>query len=88
MDWARRPGLLNDVWKYRNGQWTWLSGSSTVNQDRLYGTQGALFPGNRPGGRDLLSGWTDSNGNLWLFGGYGLAGGAEGDLSDLWTYMP
>jgi hypothetical protein len=88
LDWARRPGLLNDVWKYNNGQWTWLSGSSVVNQSGAYGTEGTLFPGNIPGGRGALSGWIDVKGNLWLFGGCGLAGGAEGNLSDLWMYMP
>jgi hypothetical protein len=35
-----------------------------------------------------MSRWTDKSGNLWLFGGYGIAGGTEGDLSDLWMYMP
>lgn len=27
-------------------------------------------------------------GSLWLFGGYGLAGGASGNLGDLWRYFP
>jgi|HubBroStandDraft_6_1064221.scaffolds.fasta_scaffold658628_2 hypothetical protein len=31
--------------------------------------------------------FTDTSGNLWLFGGYGVAAGAEGDLS-VWMYMP
>ena len=46
------------------------------------------FPGNIPGGRCAFSGWIDAKGNLWLFVGYGLAGDAEANLSDLWMYMP
>jgi len=54
----------------------------------LHNTQGVLLPGSIPGGRGALNGWTDANGNLWLFGRDGLAGGAEGNLRDLWMYMP
>jgi hypothetical protein len=88
MDSAMRPGLLGDTWRYSNGEWTWFSGGMVVNQGATYGTQGTLAPGNVPGSRGFMSGWTDKSGNLWLFGGYGIAGGTEGDLSDLWMYMP
>jgi len=89
MDSAAQAGVLNDLWKFSNGQWTWLSGSKLVNQYGVYGAQGSLAPANIPGARGLTSGWLDANGNLWLFGGYGFAtSGSEGDLSDLWMYMP
>jgi len=33
--------------------------------------------------------WTDSNGNFWLFGGYGFdSGGNYGSLNDLWEFNP
>jgi hypothetical protein len=45
------------------------------------------FPGSRWGS----SAWIDSNGSLWLFGGWGLDSGAtngNGALNDLWVYTP
>ena len=41
-----------------------------------------------PGATFSPSPWVDANGNLWLFGGYGPASGANGNLNDLWMYMP
>jgi N-acetylneuraminic acid mutarotase len=82
-------GLLNDLWKYSNGEWTWMSGSNLINQNGVYGTQGMIAPGNIPGARLVSSRWIDANGNVWMFGGYGVpASGTEGDLSDLWMYTP
>lgn len=89
IDSAGSVGLLNDLWKYSNGEWTWMSGPKLINQNGTYGTQGALGPGNVPGARTVTSGWIDASGNLWLFGGYGApAAGTEGNLNDLWMYMP
>lgn len=89
MDSAGGMGVLNDLWKYSNGEWTWMSGPKVMNQAGLYGTQGMLAPGNIPGGRTDACGWIDTKGNLWLLGGYGFpASGTEGDLNDLWMYMP
>jgi hypothetical protein len=88
LDSASNPGELNDLWKYSNGEWVWMAGPKTVNQTGVYGTQGVLFPGNIPGCRSNLAGWLDKQGNLWLFGGYGMVGSTEGYLNDLWMYMP
>ncbi|MGB9244295.1 MAG: kelch repeat-containing protein [Candidatus Acidiferrales bacterium] len=88
IDSAAETGLLNDMWKFSGGEWTWMSGSKLVNQSGVYGVQGMPAPGNIPGARTNLSTWMDAKGNLWLFGGYGVAGGSEGDLSDLWMYLP
>jgi N-acetylneuraminic acid mutarotase len=89
VDSASGVGLLNDLWKYSNGEWTWMSGSNLINQNGVYGTQGVIAPGNIPGARLESSSWIDANGNLWLFGGYGEpASGTEGNLSDLWMYTP
>lgn len=89
IDSTAQAGVLNDVWKCSNGEWTWISGSKLVNQNGVYGVQGTLAPGNVPGARFVANRWIDANGNLWFFGGYGVpASGSEGDLSDLWMYMP
>jgi N-acetylneuraminic acid mutarotase len=90
------PGILNDLWKYSpsTGLWTWISGTSGTNGSSSglaqYGTQGVAAVGNIPGGRQEAVTWTDSSGNLWLFGGSGLDanGGATGLLNDLWKYSP
>ena len=77
-------GDLSDLWKYSNGEWTWMSGANVVNQSGTYGTEGALMPGNLPGSRVSASSWTDTSGNFWLFGG----SGSNSLLNDLWKYEP
>jgi hypothetical protein len=82
-------GLLNDLWKYEAGQWTWVSGSNLANQKGTYGTQGANAPSNIPGARWSGVAWVDSSGNFWLFGGSGYdSTGSQGGLTDLWKYEP
>ncbi len=81
-------GWLNDLWKFSNGQWTWVGGSNVVNQNSTFGVQGAPAPGNAPGSRFFLNRWVDAKGNLWLFGGYGQTVGGTGNLNDLWMYEP
>jgi|HubBroStandDraft_6_1064221.scaffolds.fasta_scaffold00079_48 hypothetical protein len=81
-------GLLNDLWQYNAGQWTWVSGSNLVGQAGTYGTLGTAAPGNVPGARSSPAAWTDAAGNLWLFGGSGYDTSAvtAGYLNDLWEY--
>ena len=83
-------GLLNTLWKYntQTNQWTWVKGSNTPDQLGVYGTLGAAAAGNCPGARYGSQSWTDANGNLWLFGGYGYSASAYGLLNDLWKYNP
>ncbi len=84
-------GDLNDLWKFSpgTGQWTWISGSNTVNQLGVYGTMGTAAAANVPGSRYGAAGWTDGSGNFWLFGGYGYSSVAgSGDLNDLWEFSP
>ena len=79
--------VLNDLWKYSAGEWTWVSGSNVVNQSGTYGTQGIAAAGNVPGARSAPIGWADAAGNLWLFGGGGYDSiGQGGKLNDLWEY--
>ena len=77
---------LNDLWKYSAGEWTWVSGSNTVDQPGTYGTQGTAAPGNVPGARIEAVSWTDASGNLWLFGGSPDSDGHLDILNDLWKY--
>jgi len=82
---------LNDLWEFNPSthEWSWMAGSGTAGQPGVYGTMGTPSASNTPGGREDASSWTDSNGNLWLFGGYGLdAGGTVGFLNDLWEFNP
>jgi hypothetical protein len=75
-------GSLNDLWEgsYNSaGQWiwTWVAGSNLA---------GAITS-TVPGARYLSASWTDKQGNLWLFGGYGPdKAGDTASLSDLWEY--
>jgi N-acetylneuraminic acid mutarotase len=86
---------LNDLWELNpaTNEWTWMSGSSTIGssggQPGVYGTLGTPAAGNVPGGRAVPSSWTDSSGNLWLFGGYGYDSvGALSTLNDVWEFSP
>jgi N-acetylneuraminic acid mutarotase len=86
-------GSLNDLWTYCSCSgietWTWVSGSAQTNVNGTYGTLGIASAQTLPGGRSNASTWTDSYGNLWLFGGAGYASqGSLGDLNDLWKYTP
>lgn len=82
---------LNDLWEFNPSanEWGWMAGSSAGGQAGVYGTKGTPSAQNTPGGREGASGWTDSKGNLWLFGGYGLdANGNFATLNDLWEFSP
>lgn len=80
---------LNDLWKYNpsTSQWTWISGSNSMGQMGVYGTQGVSSSSNIPGARAAATSWIDSSGNLWLFGGAGYGGGGN-YLNDLWKFNP
>jgi hypothetical protein len=88
--------LLNDLWKFNiaTGQWTWVSGggaSGVANQNGVYGTQLTGAAGNIPGSRWSSAYWSDTTGNLWLFGGWGYATAqakSTGFLNDVWEYVP
>lgn len=80
---------LNDLWEFNpdTREWTWMAGTQESGEPGVYGTQGSPAPFNSPGGRNSAVGWTDSKGNLFLFGGSGLdSQGNQGDLNDLWKF--
>jgi N-acetylneuraminic acid mutarotase len=90
-------GSLNDLWEFSpmTRQWIWEGGSSSIactpycGTTGLYGKKGQPDGTTAPGGRDSAMGWTDTAGNLWLFGGEGIDGlGQYGDLNDLWRFEP
>ena len=82
-------GYLNDLWVYEpaTGLWTWMSGANTRNQTGIYGTLDTPAAVNIPGARLKIISWTDTSGNLLLFGGEGYdSAGNIGYLNDLWRY--
>jgi hypothetical protein len=82
---------LNDLWKFNiaTQQWTWVSGSTAMNQPGVYGSQGVASANNVPGARYYAISWTDEGGNFWLFGGVGTdSTGVTGELGDLWKFSP
>lgn len=90
-----KQGFLNDLWYYNPStqEWTWVNGSNAANSTGLFGTQGVGSTSNFPSAREgedsggVLPGWTDNDGNLWLFGGDGEdSSGTVGSLNDLWEY--
>ncbi len=84
-------GCLNDLWKFTPSThtWTWISGSSVVNQPGVYGSLGKPTTGNVPGARFEANSWIDSSGSLWLFGGWAYDSfGGVADLNDLWSFNP
>ncbi|MGA8029416.1 MAG: hypothetical protein WB992_19920, partial [Bryobacteraceae bacterium] len=80
-------GMLNDLWKYSAGEWTWIGGSDIMNQKGVYGTKGIASGSNVPGARFGAYHWIDASGNLWLFGGCAYdSTGTSGQINDLWRY--
>lgn len=83
-------GCLDDIWTYSPvaNAWTWVGGSNAADAPAVYGTQGMAAAANTPGGRCNAASWTDSSGNLWLFGGYAAyMMTSDGMLNDLWEYQ-
>jgi len=87
------PGVgavLNDLWKFSGGQWTWVSGANLADQNGVYGTQTMPAAANVPGSRWGAVGWTDVSNNLWFYGGWGLGSVTthpNGFLDDIWEYQ-
>ena len=81
--------LTNDSWEFNPaaGEWAWMGGNTSQSVSGIYGALGILSPNNFPGSRAGANMWTDSFGNRWLFGGYGLDSiGSQGFLNDLWQF--
>ncbi|MGD0681059.1 MAG: Ig-like domain repeat protein [Terracidiphilus sp.] len=92
---------LNDLWEFNptTKEWAWMSGSSSApapctlgcSVPGVNGTLGVPAAGNMPEGRTFAATWTDSGGNLWLFGGTCFIAGNPDQrilLNDLWVFIP
>jgi N-acetylneuraminic acid mutarotase len=94
---------MNDVWRYApsTNEWTWMGGTNCpisligiaicATQPGTYGTLGTPSAGNLPGSRANAPTWIDSNGKLWLYGGFGFDANAKdfpSGLNDLWEFDP
>jgi hypothetical protein len=80
---------FNDLWKYDPvaKEWTWMNGSKgATSTPGNYGLQGIAAATNVPGARWLSAAWSDTHGNLWVFGGEGFDSTGFGSLGDLWEY--
>jgi len=80
----------SDLWRYDPAidQWAWIKGPATPNNTGHYGTLGIEDPSNLPPARGFgAASWTDTTGNLWMFGGYAYI---NGDIyyADLWRFNP
>lgn len=84
-------GGLNDLWEFNPTirQWAWMGGSNVVNERGSYGTLHGFQSANVPGSRWGAVGWTDLQGNFWMFGGFAYdSAGNAGDMNDLWEFNP
>ena len=83
---SNNSSYSNDLWKYDGTNWTWISGSDTGNQLSNYGSLGIAASSNTPGARRFASGWTDTSGTSWLFGGISTYPLPFGYLNDIWKW--
>ena len=68
----------------QQGEWTWMTGSNSINNSGSYGTQGIASATNSPPANYATATWTDPDGNFWLYGG-----AINFDAySDLWKFDP
>ncbi|ABF41671.1 Ig-like, group 2 [Candidatus Koribacter versatilis Ellin345] len=83
-------GKLNDLWMFdpTTTQWTWVSGSSGVNDPGVYGTLGVPDAANVPPARAAFPGWIDNAGRFWIFGGMTQSGQSDIYINDLWRFDP
>ncbi|MFX1347028.1 MAG: kelch repeat-containing protein, partial [Promethearchaeota archaeon] len=83
-------GNLNDLWRFNitSKEWAWMSGNKIIDQYGVYGSLGVPDVANYPGARYYPVSWTDTDGDLWLFGGWGYAESSIGVLNDLWKFGP
>lgn len=84
-------GYFDDLWKYSIGsnQWTWIGGHQTLNYFGIYAS--LCDTGNEPKSRVSPAGWTDNDGNFWLWGGQTplyITFYKGFKQNDLWRYNP
>src|SRR5262245_43942095 len=72
--------------KAQSGQWIWMKGDSTPTATGYYGTIGVEDALNNPPGLYEPAGWTDKQGNFWMFGGFNYT--TLNYNSALWKFDP
>ncbi|MCW3071271.1 MAG: hypothetical protein JWO44_1161 [Bacteroidetes bacterium] len=78
--WLFGTGNLTDTWSFDpvTNQWAWEAG--THNGSASIGTMGVSSSSNRPPLLETPVCWTDTTGNLWMFGGYEASFGPRNQL--------
>lgn len=81
----------NALWRYSlvGNTWTWVNGTSLINQNGTYGTLNIPAATNIPGSRKGGNAWRNKDA-LYMFGGraYGATGGSSASINDMWKYIP
>jgi gliding motility-associated-like protein len=70
--WLYGGDMHDDLWKFDpiSSEWTWMGGSTVLNQAPVYGTLGVPSTLNSPGALQLTNAtWVDNNGDFWMLGG-------------------
>ena len=79
-----------ELWRYDPvvEQWAWVKGPDVPNYTGHYGVLGVEAPANMPPARGFgAAAWTDTTGNLWLFGGTAYINDWV-YYADLWRFNP
>lgn len=63
--------FYNDLWRYRlnDSTWTWMGGNNTYNAPGSVGELRQASTTNIPRASAHLQDWSDSLGNVWIYGG-------------------
>jgi len=94
-DSAKNIGTLSDLWMFNPStlEWTWVGGESRIVGFGTCETLGTPDSTSTPGMREFSASWIDNNGDLWLFGGWGMVvsvatgkSSNSGDQNDLWKF--
>ncbi len=64
--------------------WTWVGGSDIGGQPSVFSASGVVAASGVPGAMEGASSWTDTAGNLWLFGGSKES--VSIDVNNLWKF--
>jgi N-acetylneuraminic acid mutarotase len=81
----------DELWQYdpQTNNWTWIKGSSQLNEQPVYGSQGVPSQANTPGYRRNSSSAYLYNFKLYLMGGFTGEIQSGFDLkNDVWEYKP
>jgi hypothetical protein len=75
-------GWFNNMWRLSEGVWTWVGGSSAINDPGHYTGRDVENPLNLPSARQGPAACLDRHNNLWMFGG----GTPTTASAELWTF--